>query len=99
MFHFRKIVLHGPGQHLWSSVPAMHLAAERRPVPYFINTILFFMELIIAQFALDPQQNEHGAGHPDRQAHDIDKGKAPVLPEIAERYFQIILEHGYTIGL
>ena len=53
-FYFGDIFLCCSSKNFWCRVPALQLAAKSRPVPGFINTVLFFMKLVVAQFILYP---------------------------------------------
>ncbi len=52
------------------------------------------VEPVEAQFILNPEEDEEGAGHPNRQPGYVDEGIAFMLPEISQGYHQIIFEHG-----
>jgi hypothetical protein len=52
-----------------------------------------FVESLVVQFILNPQRDQHAAGHADGQTRNIDKGKTFVLSKISERHFQIIFKH------
>jgi hypothetical protein len=51
------------------------------------------MESIIAQLKADIEEDEKEGNHSDREPDDIDKGKAPVAPKIAEGDPKIIFYH------
>src|SRR3954470_14923424 len=45
--YFRKIMNHSWTQHFGRRVPAMQFTTEYSPVPRFINTIFFCVELVV----------------------------------------------------
>src|SRR5215510_3282263 len=57
-----------------------------------------FVESIEAAFVPDPQADEHGKGHPDRQPQNIDDRKKPVFQQASPGDSKIILEHKRSLN-
>jgi hypothetical protein len=49
--------------------------------------------MVIAQFVLNPQQDQCGTGDPHPQTCDIENAEPFIFPEISDRGPQIIAEH------
>jgi hypothetical protein len=57
------------------------------------------MELIIAQFVFCVKKDEHVNGKADTEARDLCNRKSLIPPQVPESGFEIILDHGYTLGV
>jgi hypothetical protein len=51
------------------------------------------VEIVEAVFIVDPEEDEDCAGHADGEAGDIEDRETFAAPEVAEGYFEIVLEH------
>jgi len=53
-----------------------------------------FMELIVAQFVLDPDSDKQAASHTNGQPGDIDEGMAFMPFDVPQSDSQVVFKHG-----
>lgn len=89
-FYFGKEVRHKGGngrRHLGITKPIGSM------VHHPIQPVFIGVELIVAKFIAHKQKDEQAASHAHSQTHYVDKGKYPVLSQVAARNFQVISQH------
>jgi hypothetical protein len=64
-----------------------------------IDPVCFGMVLVVGQFVQDVERDQQTAGHPDRQAGDIDKGKEFSFLQVAPGDLEEVTEHKVCIAL
>ena len=78
---------HGAGS------PALDPAVYDRPAVYLVNAVAVPVEPVGADFIVDPQEQQHGAGDTHGESTDIDGGKDLVTAEAAPGDFEIIFQY------
>lgn len=56
------------------------------------------VELVVRDLVPEEEPHEQAHGHPGCQPQNIDGGNALLLPEGAERNFQVVAEHDRLVG-
>ena len=51
------------------------------------------MKLIDGQLIANPEEDQQGAGNPERKSRNIDKREKPVPKDIPEGHNEVVLEH------
>ena len=81
------------GEGRWRDPPSEGLAALTSKDGDEVEVLGVWVELVIAQFVVDPEQDEDGARHPHRQSEDVESRIPLMFDEIAEGDLQIAFEH------